>query len=119
MQRLFGTLVLVAALAAAGFVVRTAAAASAPNRERKVVLTVTKKGFEPANVRLKAGEPVRLVVTRNVSRTCATELVVKDYGIHAPLPLGKPVEVRFTPKGPGTIRYACAMDMIAGRLVVE
>lgn len=96
-----------------------AAAAPAPAREQRVNLTVTKKGFEPASVRVQAGRPVRLVVTRTAERTCATEIVLKDYGIKQALPLNKAVEVRFTPKKAGSIRYACAMDMIAGNLVVE
>ncbi|HJW75828.1 MAG TPA: cupredoxin domain-containing protein, partial [Thermoleophilia bacterium] len=94
-------------------------AAPAANREQRIVITVTKNGFEPASVHLKAGKPVRLVVTRRVERTCATDIVVKEYGIKKPLPLNKPVEVRFTPRKSGAIRYACAMDMIAGSLIVE
>jgi len=43
----------------------------------------------------------------------------KELGISRPLPLGKAVDVRFTPKKTGTLRYACAMDMIAGELVVQ
>lgn len=90
-----------------------------PARERRVVMTVTKKGFEPASVRVKAGQPLKLVVTRRTNSTCATEIVLKDYGIHQALPLNKPVEIRFTPRTEGTIRYACAMDMIAGELIVR
>ncbi len=108
--------VLALAVAFAGLPVATAAA---PAKERKVNITVTKKGFEPASVRLKAGQPVVLSVTRKEQRTCATELVLKAHGIHQKLPLGKTVEIRFTPKSAGTLRYACAMDMIAGSLVVE
>ena len=89
------------------------------NKEQRIVITVTKNGFEPATVRLKSGQPVRLVVTRKVERTCATDIVVKDFGIRKPLPLNKPVEVSFTPRKSGSIRYACAMDMIAGSLIVQ
>ena len=35
------------------------------------------------------------------------------------LSLSRPVEVVFTRKQSGAIRYACAMDMIAGRIVVD
>jgi len=41
------------------------------------------------------------------------------FGIKKPLPLNKPVEVRFTPRKPGAIRYACAMDMVVGSLIFE
>ena len=97
----------------------TASSGAAKPQEQKVTLAVTDKGFEPASVRVKAGRPVRLVVTRKTDRTCAKEIVVQGYGIQKSLPLNKPVELRFTPKKAGAIRYTCAMDMIAGRLVVQ
>jgi len=84
-----------------------------------VEIAVTGQGFVPAAVKVKAGRPVKLVVTRKVERTCATEIVIKDYGVNQPLPLNQPVEVTFTPMRPGTVRYACGMDMIAGVLTVE
>lgn len=96
-----------------------AGARPAAKREQRVVITVTKDGFEPALVRVKVGQPVRLVVTRTVERTCATDIVIKDYKVARPLPLNRPVEVRLTPRRPGAIRYACAMDMIAGTLLAE
>jgi plastocyanin domain-containing protein len=68
---------------------------------------------------VKAGRPVRLVVTRTVERTCATDIVIKDFGIKKALPLNRPVEVRLTPRKPGAIRYACAMDMFTGTLLAE
>lgn len=116
MKFLIGALALVTALAGMS---TSAGAAPAANGERRIVITVTKNGFEPAAVHLKAGKPVRLVVTRKVERTCATDLVVKEYGIMKPLPLNQPVEVRFTPRRPGAIRFACAMDMVSGSLIVE
>jgi plastocyanin domain-containing protein len=88
-------------------------------RPQVVKLTVTSEGFVPATVKVKHGQPVKLVVTRQAERTCATEIVMKDFGVNAPLPVGKPVTVSLTPKKPGAYRYACGMDMIAGVLEVE
>lgn len=96
--------------------------ASAPvtkNGVQLVDLTVTSKGFEPANVKVKAGQPVRLLVTRKTDKTCATELVMEDLGINQPLPLDTPVTVEFTPSESGTLRYACAMDHIGGLVTVQ
>ena len=91
-----------------------------PNGPQQVIsIEVTRDGFVPARASVKAGRPVKLVVTRKVERTCATEIVIKDYGVNQPLPLGTPVEVAFTPGKPGPVRYACGMDMIAGVLTVE
>ena len=117
MKRTFGIFAL-AALIAGSFTIVSHGTASVP-RERTVSVAVTRKGFEPATIKVKANQPLRLVVTRKVERTCATEIVVKDLGISQALPLGRPVEVRFTPKKSGSIRYACAMDMIAGELIVQ
>ncbi len=89
------------------------------HNEQVVNIEVTKDGFVPAEVKVKAGHPVKLVVTRKVDRTCATEIVIKDLSINKPLPLNKAVEVTFAPSKPGKIRYACGMDMIAGTIVVE
>ena len=84
-----------------------------------VELSVTKDGFVPSQVTVKAGTPVKLVVTRRTERTCATEIVMKDFGVKEALPLEKPVTVSITPKKAGDYRYACGMDMIAGVLKAE
>jgi plastocyanin domain-containing protein len=88
-------------------------------QEQVVTIEVTGAGFVPAQVKVKANQPVRLVVTRKTDRTCAKEIVIKDVGINKPLPLNQPVEITFTPTKKGQLRYACAMDMIAGVIVVE
>ena len=84
-----------------------------------VAIRVTEKGFEPAVVKVAAGRPVTLVVTRKTDRTCAKEFVLAEQGIRKELPLGQPVEITFTPAHAGELRYACGMDMIAGKIVVE
>ncbi len=85
----------------------------------RVELAVTDEGFEPAKVAVVAGKPVTLVVTRKTDKTCATELVLKDYEIRQELPLNQAVEITFTPREAGEIRYACGMDMIAGTIVAR
>jgi plastocyanin len=81
---------------------------------RTVNVAVTDNGFEPSKIKAKKGEKLRLVVTRKTDSTCAKEIVVKDHGIHQPLPLGKTVTVELTPAKSGEIRYACGMDHISG-----
>ena len=87
--------------------------------EQVVTIEVTVAGFVPAQVKVKANQPVKLLVTRKTDRTCAKAIVIKDFGINKPLPLNQPVEITFTPSKPDQVRYACAMDMIGGVLVVE
>jgi plastocyanin domain-containing protein len=117
MKRLIGIVALAAWIASP--VVTTACAASSKSKEQRVHITVTPNGFEPAQVKLHAGRRVRLVVTRRTDRTCATEIVLKDLGIQKALPLNQPVEIVFTPRKTGSLRYACGMDMIAGKLVIQ
>lgn len=98
---------------------RSQNAAATTGHDQVVELSVTADGFVPASFKVHAGHPVKLVVTRTVERTCATDIVIKDLKISAPLPLNKAVELTFTPTKPGKVRFACAMDMIAGEIVVE
>jgi plastocyanin domain-containing protein len=95
------------------------AAAPAPQIGRTIELSVTQKGFQPSKIEVKKNEPLHLVVTRKTDRTCAKELVIKDANVKAELPLDQSVAVDFTPTKSGEIRYACAMGMVGGVLVVE
>lgn len=87
---------------------------------RSIKIEVTEDGYVPSPVTLKKDEPVVLLVTRTTDKTCATELVMKDYGINQELPLNEEVAIKFTPAKSGTLKYGCAMgQMIAGSFVVE
>lgn len=82
-------------------------------------ISVTEDGFEPKVVHVKAGSPVTLSVTRKTDKTCATELVLKEYDIQQNLPLNQTVTITFTPRDTGQLTYACGMDMYKGSIVVE
>ncbi len=84
-----------------------------------VKITVTRNGYEPWKVRAWKGVPLTLVVTRTTDETCATEVVLPEYGIDAKLPLNQPVTITFTPTRTGEVRYACAMNMFQGVIDVR
>jgi plastocyanin domain-containing protein len=112
-----GALALVPALAQAA---QKKSGSSSSSKAQVVEMAVTDSGFfltKPVNV--KAGQPVKLVVTRKTNRTCATELLLQDYGIKQPLPLNETVEVTFTPEKAGPIRYSCGMGMTGAALVAQ
>ncbi len=95
-------------------------AAAKPPLANKVTMSVTDKGFEPADLRVKSGEPVELTITRKTEDTCATEIVVDEYDIKTKLPLNEAVLVKFTPTKAGTLKYGCAMQkMLGGKIYVE
>jgi plastocyanin domain-containing protein len=94
--------------------------APAPAAGKTIQMSVTEKGFEPALVKVKKGEPVTLVITRKTEKTCATEIVIDEEKISTKLPLNQAVTVSFTPKKAGDMKYGCAMGkMIGGVLKVE
>jgi hypothetical protein len=82
-------------------------------------IVISDGGPTPTELRVKPGEPVRLSVTRKTDRTCATQLVVPEFGIDRPLPLGAPVVVEFTPKASGRIRLLCGMGETISTLIVR
>ncbi len=87
---------------------------------KRIEMQVTADGFAPASIPLKKGEPVKLVVTRVSDETCATDLLIEGTNIKVALPMNKAVEVDYTPKASGKVKFGCAMGMmVSGILLVE
>jgi plastocyanin domain-containing protein len=99
-----------------GAAVATPAAAE---DSKPIPITLTNEGLVPSTIDVKSGQPVKLVVTRKAERTCATEVVMKDFGVNEPLPLDKPVTVTVTPKKPGKYKVTCGMGMVLGVINVQ
>jgi len=118
-QPRFASMVLAACLIVSACSRGGSSEATTPEPAKRIAIAVTADGFVPAQSRVKVGQPVTLVVTRQVAKTCATDIVIKDYAVNRPLPENQPVEITFTPTKAGPIRYACAMDMVSGELVAE
>ena len=98
---------------------QSAAAESAlQNGEQTATVEVNGEGFQPSSLRLKAGVPAKVTFVRKTDETCAKEVVIKEYNIDRKLPLNEPVTVEFTPRK-GEFIFACGMDMLKGKLIVE
>jgi plastocyanin domain-containing protein len=76
-------------------------------------------GYEPSGVRVKKGQPVRLIFDRQETSGCSEEIVLPDFGIKKFLPAFKKTPVEFTPKKAGTYDFTCGMSMLRGKLTVE
>lgn len=87
--------------------------------DSRVSVEVTQQGFVPKDIPAKVGQAVTLVVTRKTDLTCAKQIVFADLGVQKALPLNQAVEITVTPTKAGDLRFACGMDMIAGKLVVQ
>jgi plastocyanin domain-containing protein len=95
-----------------------AAKATPQNEAQTATVEVTDKGFEPSSLKLKAGAPAKVTFVRKTDQTCAKEVVIKEYNIDRKIPLNEPVRIEFTPRK-GEFTFACGMDMIKGKLIVE
>ncbi|HKC87892.1 MAG TPA: efflux RND transporter periplasmic adaptor subunit [Blastocatellia bacterium] len=88
-------------------------------RTQTVTVTLTEKGYQPDSFKLRKGIPARITFVRKVEATCGAEIVLAEYNIKRELPLNQPVIVEFTPAKAGEFKFACGMDMIKGKLIVE
>lgn len=88
---------------------------------RTIEIKVTDAGFEPREIRVKKGEPTKLVFTRTTEQTCITEIDIPDEKVAKfELPLNKPVALTITPKKAGVEAFHCsAMGMGNGKIIVE
>jgi plastocyanin domain-containing protein len=96
----------------------SAAGAALQNDAQNATIEINDKGFEPSSLKLKAGAPAKVTFVRKTEATCAKEVMIKEYNINRKLPLNEPVTVEFTPRK-GEFTFACGMDMIKGKLIVE
>ncbi len=87
--------------------------------KNRVTVEVTQDGFVPKEIQAKVSQSITLVVTRKTDMTCAKQIVFADLGVEKELPMNQAVEVTVTPTKAGDLRFACGMDMIAGKLVVR
>ncbi len=94
------------------------AATVAVSGVQEVKVTV-KSGYAPDVIVVKQGQPVRLDFNRDETASCSEQVVFGDFGIARDLPAFKTTTVEFTPDKPGEFTFACGMNMIRGKLVVE
>lgn len=93
-----------------------AAAVASGVQEIKVVV---KGGYSPDVIAVKAGIPVRLAFYRDEAASCSEQIVFSDFGIARDLPAFKTTPIEFTPDTPGEYTFACGMNMMRGKLIVE
>jgi plastocyanin domain-containing protein len=85
---------------------------------QEVTITV-QGGYEPSEVKVKRGVPVRLVFDRREDSSCSEEVVISDFGIRKFLPAFQRTPVELTPEKAGAFDITCGMSMLHGKLIVE
>ena len=91
---------------------------SAKTAPKEYKLIITEKGFEPSSLKVGAGTPVTLKVTRKTNTTCAREITVPSQNLKVDLPLDKEVTVKLAALQKGEIKFGCAMDLMVGGVMI-
>ncbi len=115
---LAGAVGLIAVLAWFFFGPKLAHLAEVRGGVQEVVITV-KGGYVPDLIRVRQGMPVRLVFDRRESGECTSRVVFPDFGVSRSLPAFGRATVELTPERAGDFGFACGMNMVHGRLLVE
>ena len=76
-------------------------------------------GYAPARVRLRAGEPSRLVFDRREESSCSEEVLIPEFGIRRFLPAHQRTGIDLPAARAGSYEFMCGMGMLRGTLVVE
>ena len=117
--------VLVGGVAAIAFVLwyffgpKERVAASVGSGGVQEVKVTVKGGYSPDVIVVKQNQPVRLDFYRDETSSCSEQVVFGDFGIARDLPAFKTTSIEFTPKKSGEFTFACGMNMMRGKLVVE
>lgn len=116
--------VVVGAIALTGFVLwyffgPKKAAAAAVGSGLQEIKVVVKGGYSPDVIAVKAGIPVRLQFYRDETASCSEQVVFPDFGVARDLPAFQTTPIEFTPESPGEYTFACGMNMMRGKLIVE
>ena len=85
---------------------------------QEVKVTV-KGGYNPDVIVVQQGRPVRLDFYRDETASCSEQVVFGDFGIARDLPAFKTTSIEFTPDKAGEFTFACGMNMMRGKLIVE
>ncbi len=85
---------------------------------QEVTVTV-KGGYSPDLVRVRQGVPLRIVFDRQESGECTSRVVFPEFALNRPLAANARTAVELLPDRPGAFGFACGMNMIHGKLIVE
>ena len=91
-------------------------AAVATDGVQEARITAGSGGYAPGSVRIRSGEPARIVFTGDGSGGCSLSLVFQGQQYFVPATGSTPIEL--PPQKPGSIEYTCAMGMYGGRIEI-
>ena len=85
---------------------------------QEIKVTV-KSEYSPDRIVVKKGQPVRLLFYREEDSECAAQVVIPELKVKQALTLKQETLVEFVPEETGQFTFACGMDMMKGKVIVE
>ena len=83
-------------------------------------IKVSVKGeYSPDRIVVKKNSPVRLLFYRDDDSECTAEVVVPDLKLKQRLAVKQETALEFVPDKEGEFTFACGMDMMKGKIVVQ
>lgn len=116
---LIGGVLLIALVLWFFFGEREAVAAQVTQSGVQEIRVTVKGGYSPDVIVVRQGKPVRLQFYRDETASCSEQVVFGDFGIARDLPAFQTTAIEFTPDKSGEFTFACGMNMMRGKLVVE
>ena len=96
---------------------RTAAVADETGVQE--IRVTVKGGYSPDVIVVKKDLPVRLNFYRDETSSCSEQIVFPNFGIARELPAYRTTPIEFTPDKTGEFNFACGMNMLRGKLIVQ
>ncbi|MBE9138189.1 cupredoxin domain-containing protein [Nodosilinea sp. LEGE 07088] len=84
---------------------------------QEITITVD-GGYEPSQIVVQAGQPVRLNFYRQDPSSCLEAVRFPDFRIAQDLPIDQTTAIEFTPAEPGRYEFTCGMNMFRGTVEV-
>jgi len=119
-----GIAITLAGLAVIGFLSwfffgpRKARTSRVSGNAQEVVITV-KGGYDPDIIRVRKGVPLRLIFDRKEAGDCSERVVFPDFHVSKTLAPFAKTTLEFTPDKAGEFGFACGMNMLHGKIIVE
>lgn len=102
------------------FLLSKSQAKQAESKQGLQELTITVDGgYDPSQVVVNAGQPVKLNFLRRDPSSCLETVVFPDFRISQDLMLNQVTPIEFTPEKPGKYPFRCGMNMFRGTVEVQ
>ena len=94
----------------------THAASEGANQSIEVIV---KGGYSPDTIQATVGVPLHITFDRQESGSCTEKVIFPAFRVAADLPANRRTTVIFTPDAPGIFEFACGMNMVHGKLIIN